>query len=275
MVVRVGAAAAPTTAAASAASARAAAASTARAATASTARAARAARAARVRAASPSLLSSATQRRRRRRRRPRLRTWGDVPRRRTARSRHRRCRAQERAFEQHGIHCGEVRPCRLHLLLLHLLRLDLLRLHLVRLYAPWPHLPWLYLLWLHLLRRGDVLPCGPRSALFRMGRRLHRRRHPQPGWRLGLGLGLSASAPAAAAVVAEAAVAVPRLYLLLAGNVVGDYCCKVSVPAPPAPLRPPPAPPRTPPTRGCTAANPSAAHAAVPLHPTRGGPSSR
>ena len=224
MVVRVGAAAAPTTAAASAVSARAAAASTARAATASTARAARAARAARVRAAprccrqrlsdgggdggglafalgamclGDALLARAT---------------GGV--------------AQERAFEQHGIHCGEVRPCRLHLLLLHLLRLVLLRLHLVRLHSPWLNLPWLYLLWLHSLRRGDVLPCGPRSALLRMGRRLHRRRRPlQPGWRLGLGLGLLASAPAAAAVMAEAAVAVPRLYLLLAGNVVGDYCC--------------------------------------------------
>ena len=91
----------------------------------------------------------------------------------------------------------------------------------------------------------------------------------------GASASVSASAPAAAAVAAAAGVAVPRLYLLLAGNVVGDYCCKVSVPAPPAPLRPPPAPPRTPPTRGCTAANPSAAHAAVPLHPPRGGPSSR
>ena len=42
----------------------------------------------------------------------------------------------------------------------------------------------------------------------------------------------AASAPATAAAVAVAGVAVPRLYLLLAGNVVGDYCCKVSVPAP-------------------------------------------
>ena len=54
----------------------------------------------------------------------------------------------------------------------------------------------------------------------------------------GLGLGgaaaalssaASAPAPAAAAVVAVAGVAVPRLYLLLAGNVLGDYCCKVSM----------------------------------------------
>tara|TARA_B100000795_G_scaffold129063_1_gene96169 strand:+ start:181 stop:540 length:360 start_codon:yes stop_codon:yes gene_type:complete len=48
----------------------------------------------------------------------------------------------------------------------------------------------------------------------------------------GASASASASAPAAAAVVAVAGVAVPRLYLLLAGNVVGDYCCKVSVPAP-------------------------------------------
>ena len=48
----------------------------------------------------------------------------------------------------------------------------------------------------------------------------------------GASASVSASAPAAAAVAAAAGVAVPRLYLLLAGNVVGDYCCKVSVPAP-------------------------------------------
>ena len=62
----------------------------------------------------------------------------------------------------------------------------------------------------------------------------------------GASASVSASAPAAAAVAAAAGVAVPRLYLLLAGNVVGDYCCKVSVPAPPAPLRPPPPPPPPP-----------------------------
>ena len=76
---------------------------------------------------------------------------------------------------------------------------------------------------------------------------------------LGLG-GAEASAPAAAVVVV-AGVAVPRLYLLLAGNVVGDYCCKVSMPRM-MPRRTPYAAPShpslchpaaVPPTLGCTA----------------------
>ena len=41
--------------------------------------------------------------------------------------------------------------------------------------------------------------------------------------------GATAAAPALAVGVVVAGVVVPRLYLLLAGNVVSDYCCKVAM----------------------------------------------
>ena len=82
-------------------------------------------------------------------------------------------------------------------------------------------------------------------------------------WGAGGALSLGgASAPSV--VVAVAGVAVPRLYLLLAGNVVGDYCCKVGLPCHrpashrPASHHPVTALPNpTPPTRGCPASRQS------------------
>jgi len=153
--------------------------------------------------------------------------------------------AQERAFEQHGIHCGEVRllPPALTAATLTTAALTMATLTMAALsyyghtyhgctyhgctyyghtYHGCTYHGYTYCGKVMFYRAALGLPFFAWGAVF------------TGGGALSLGgasasVSAAASAPAAAAVVAVAGVAVPRLYLLLAGNVVGDYCCKVSM----------------------------------------------